>query len=83
LSFPLHLLRRAHVRPSSTHRATPRSYGRRRSHASVLAELAELRSQGPLNYVVFLDDTFTIQHALGARILQGIYRAGIRRAVFA
>jgi len=37
-------------------------YGRRRSHASVLAELAELRSQGPLNYVVFLDDTFTIQH---------------------
>jgi radical SAM superfamily enzyme YgiQ (UPF0313 family) len=38
------------------------SYGRRRSHASVLSELAELRSLGPLNYVVFLDDTFTIQH---------------------
>jgi radical SAM superfamily enzyme YgiQ (UPF0313 family) len=38
------------------------SYGRRRSHASVLAELAELRSQGPLNYVIFLDDTFTIHH---------------------
>ncbi len=37
-------------------------YGRRRSHASVLAELAALRSAGPLNYVVFLDDTFTIQH---------------------
>jgi radical SAM superfamily enzyme YgiQ (UPF0313 family) len=38
------------------------SYGRRRSHASVLAELAELRALGPLNYVVFLDDTFTIYH---------------------
>jgi radical SAM superfamily enzyme YgiQ (UPF0313 family) len=37
-------------------------YGRRRSHANVLAELAALRSAGPLNYVVFLDDTFTIQH---------------------
>ena len=38
------------------------SYGRRRTHANVLAELAELRSQGPLNYVIFLDDTFTINH---------------------
>lgn len=38
------------------------SYGRRRSHASVLAELEELRRSGPLNYVIFLDDTFTIQH---------------------
>jgi radical SAM superfamily enzyme YgiQ (UPF0313 family) len=38
-------------------------YGRRRGQANVLAELAELRSQGPLNYVIFLDDTFTIQHA--------------------
>jgi anaerobic magnesium-protoporphyrin IX monomethyl ester cyclase len=38
------------------------SYGRRRSHANVLAELAELRSPGPLNYVIFLDDTFTINH---------------------
>jgi radical SAM superfamily enzyme YgiQ (UPF0313 family) len=38
------------------------SYGRRRSHANVLAELAELRAQGPLNYVIFLDDTFTINH---------------------
>jgi radical SAM superfamily enzyme YgiQ (UPF0313 family) len=37
-------------------------YGRRRSHASVLSELAALRDAGPLNYVVFLDDTFTIQH---------------------
>jgi len=37
-------------------------YGRRRSHANVLAELAALRAAGPLNYVVFLDDTFTIQH---------------------
>ncbi|HMK85431.1 MAG TPA: radical SAM protein [Steroidobacteraceae bacterium] len=37
-------------------------YGRRRSHANVLAELAQLRAEGPLNYVIFLDDTFTIQH---------------------
>ncbi len=38
-------------------------YGRRRSLSSVLDELAELRNLGPLNYVIFLDDTFTIQHA--------------------
>ena len=38
------------------------SYGRRRSHANVLAELAELRANGLLNYVIFLDDTFTIHH---------------------
>lgn len=38
------------------------AYGRRRSHANVMAELAELRAQGPLNYVIFLDDTFTIHH---------------------
>jgi len=38
-------------------------YGRRRSHASVLAELTEIRELGPLNYVIFLDDTFTIHHA--------------------
>jgi radical SAM superfamily enzyme YgiQ (UPF0313 family) len=38
------------------------SYGRRRGHANVLAELTALRAQGPLNYVIFLDDTFTIHH---------------------
>jgi len=38
-------------------------YGRRRSHGSVLAELAEIQSRGPLNYVIFLDDTFTIHHS--------------------
>ena len=38
------------------------SYGRRRSHENVLAELRALRAAGPLNYVVFLDDTFTIHH---------------------
>ncbi len=38
------------------------SYGRRRSHANVLAELNEIRSQGRLDYVIFLDDTFTINH---------------------
>lgn len=38
------------------------SYGRRRSHESVLAELEAIRAAGPLNYVIFLDDTFTIHH---------------------
>jgi anaerobic magnesium-protoporphyrin IX monomethyl ester cyclase len=38
------------------------SYGRRRSHENVLAELRELRATGPLTYVIFLDDTFTIHH---------------------
>ena len=39
------------------------NYGRRRSHANVLAELRQIREQGPLNYVIFLDDTFTIHHS--------------------
>lgn len=38
------------------------SYGRRRSHGNVLAELRAIRAAGPLNYVIFLDDTFTIHH---------------------
>jgi radical SAM superfamily enzyme YgiQ (UPF0313 family) len=37
-------------------------YGRRRTHENVLAELEAIRRDGPLNYVVFLDDTFTIHH---------------------
>ena len=37
-------------------------YGRRRSHENVLAELAEIRDTSALNYVIFLDDTFTIHH---------------------
>lgn len=37
-------------------------YGSRRSHENVLAELLELREQGRLGYVIFLDDTFTINH---------------------
>jgi anaerobic magnesium-protoporphyrin IX monomethyl ester cyclase len=37
-------------------------YGRRRSHESVLTELAGLRAAGKLGYVIFLDDTFTINH---------------------
>jgi len=37
-------------------------YGRRRSHENVFAELRELRAAGKLNYVIFLDDTFTIHH---------------------
>jgi radical SAM superfamily enzyme YgiQ (UPF0313 family) len=38
-------------------------YGRRRSHANVLAELRQLREQDRLGYVIFLDDTFTINHS--------------------
>jgi radical SAM superfamily enzyme YgiQ (UPF0313 family) len=38
------------------------SYGRRRSHSNVLDELFAIRRAGPLNYVIFLDDTFTINH---------------------
>ena len=39
------------------------SYGRRRSVENVLQELNHLRDRGPVNYVVFLDDTFTIKHS--------------------
>jgi radical SAM superfamily enzyme YgiQ (UPF0313 family) len=35
-------------------------YGRRRSHQNVLAELDALDRDGTLNYIIFLDDTFTI-----------------------
>jgi radical SAM superfamily enzyme YgiQ (UPF0313 family) len=42
--------------------STGENYGRRRSHDNVLAELLEIRRQGPLSYVIFLDDTFTIHH---------------------
>ena len=38
------------------------TYGRRRSHDSVIAEMRHLREAGPLSYVIFLDDTFTINH---------------------
>jgi anaerobic magnesium-protoporphyrin IX monomethyl ester cyclase len=37
-------------------------YGRRRSIMSVVAELEQVRERGMLNYVIFLDDTFTINH---------------------
>jgi anaerobic magnesium-protoporphyrin IX monomethyl ester cyclase len=37
-------------------------YGRRRSHQSVLDELFQLRDAGKLSYIIFLDDTFTINH---------------------
>jgi radical SAM superfamily enzyme YgiQ (UPF0313 family) len=37
-------------------------YGRRRSHQNVLEELRSIREQRPLHYVIFLDDTFTINH---------------------
>ncbi len=38
-------------------------YGRRRSHDSVIQELLQLREQDRLGYVIFLDDTFTINHS--------------------
>ncbi len=38
------------------------TYGRRRSIESVMAELRQIRETGALNYVIFLDDTFTINH---------------------
>jgi radical SAM superfamily enzyme YgiQ (UPF0313 family) len=37
-------------------------YGRRRSHESVGAEIDALRAQG-LTYIIFLDDTFTLNRA--------------------
>lgn len=37
-------------------------YGRRRSIQNVLDELHEIRNNGLLSYVIFLDDTFTINH---------------------
>ncbi len=37
-------------------------YGRRRSHENVMAELRQLRDDGRLSYIIFLDDTFTIHH---------------------
>lgn len=42
--------------------ATGSDYGRRRSQANVVAELAALKRSGALAYVIFLDDTFTINH---------------------
>lgn len=36
------------------------AYGRRRSHDDVMAELGALREAGRLNFVIFLDDTFTL-----------------------
>lgn len=37
-------------------------YGRRRSLESVLTELETIRDNDQLSYVIFLDDTFTINH---------------------
>ena len=38
------------------------TYGRRRSIESVMKELRRIRDNGELNYIIFLDDTFTINH---------------------
>ncbi len=45
-------------------------YGRRRSHESVVAELGAIGRAGDLNYVIFLDDTFTIHHPWVKRFCQ-------------
>ncbi len=37
-------------------------YGRRRTFENVFAELEAIKAAGELNYVIFLDDTFTIHH---------------------
>ena len=39
------------------------NYGRRRSPENVLREISRVQSEGELNYIIFLDDTFTINHA--------------------
>ncbi len=39
-----------------------KAFGRRRSVDNVIAELKEIRSRGPLVWVAFLDDTFTLHH---------------------
>ncbi len=53
------------------------TYGRRRSHENVLAELAEIRRRGPLHYVIFLDDTFTIHHGWVRRYCE-LHREQVR-----
>jgi anaerobic magnesium-protoporphyrin IX monomethyl ester cyclase len=37
-------------------------YGRRRSIDNVFTELNHLKQQGSVNYIIFLDDTFTVNH---------------------
>jgi anaerobic magnesium-protoporphyrin IX monomethyl ester cyclase len=49
------------------------AYGRRRSHANVLAELEEISRKGSLNYIIFLDDTFTI-HPVWVEEFCRVYR---------
>ena len=39
-----------------------KEYGRRRSLENVFTELRYIRENGLLNYIIFLDDTFTINH---------------------
>jgi len=38
-------------------------YGRRRSIQNVMDEIQQIKDNGELNYIIFLDDTFTINHA--------------------
>jgi radical SAM superfamily enzyme YgiQ (UPF0313 family) len=45
-------------------------YGRRRSHESVVAELEAIGLAGGLNYVIFLDDTFTVHRPWVKRFCQ-------------
>jgi anaerobic magnesium-protoporphyrin IX monomethyl ester cyclase len=52
-------------------------YGRRRSPRNVIAELSEIQRNSELNYVVFLDDTFTINHIWVSEFCQ-LYREHFR-----
>lgn len=40
----------------------PVKYGRRRTPENVIAELGAMQREETINYVIFLDDTFTIHH---------------------
>ena len=40
-----------------------KAYGRRRSIDNVFKEFVDIQSKGPLNYIIFLDDTFTLNRA--------------------
>ena len=57
LSLPLYLLRS----PDNTMRFTPATAEDEALKMSLM-RLRQIRDKGPLNYIIFLDDTFTINH---------------------
>lgn len=52
-------------------------YGRRRSPESIVAEIEALRRSGPVYYLIFLDDTFTI-HPSWVREFCDLYESKLR-----